>query len=53
MQVDSAVFTDWAHLIGAAQQVGADTLITASPTDTITLKNVAVSNLNQNQFQFT
>jgi len=52
MQVDSAVFSDWAHLLGGAQQVGADTIITASPTDTITLKNVAVSSLSQGQFQF-
>jgi hypothetical protein len=52
MQVDSAIFADWAHLIGGAQQVGADTIITASATDTITLKNVAVSSLSQGQFQF-
>jgi hypothetical protein len=52
MQIDSAIFSDWAHLIGGAQQVGADTIITASPTDTITLKNVAVSSLSQGQFQF-
>jgi hypothetical protein len=53
MQIDSAIFADWAHLIGAAQQVGADTVITASASDTITLKNVAVSSLSQSQFQFT
>ncbi|WP_159289192.1 beta strand repeat-containing protein [Methylosinus sporium] len=52
MQIDSSIFADWAHLIGAAQQVGADTVITASAADAITLKNVAVSSLNQNQFQF-
>ncbi|RNJ48845.1 DUF4214 domain-containing protein [Methylocystis hirsuta] len=52
MHIDSAIFSDWAHLIGGAQQVGADTIITASATDTITLKNVAVSSLSQGQFQF-
>ncbi len=52
MQIDSSIFADWAHLIGAAQQVGADTVITASAADAITLKNVAVSSLNQSQFQF-
>ncbi|MBU3890840.1 DUF4214 domain-containing protein [Methylosinus sp. KRF6] len=52
MQIDSSIFADWAHLIGATQQVGADTVITASAADAITLKNVAVSSLNQNQFQF-
>jgi hypothetical protein len=38
--------------LGAARQVGSDTLITASATDTILLKNFAVANLNQSQVEF-
>ena len=52
IQFDHSVFVDWAHLLGAAQQSGADTIITLDAVDTITLKNVAVSSLNQNQFHF-
>jgi hypothetical protein len=34
------------------QQVGADVVITASPTDTITLQNVTLANLGQDDFLF-
>lgn len=51
LQFDHSVFADWAHLLGAAHQSGADTII-AIGADTVTLTNVAMSGLNQNQFQF-
>jgi VCBS repeat-containing protein len=43
LQVDSNLFSDWAHLLGATQQVGTDLVITYDASDTITLKNVALS----------
>jgi Ca2+-binding RTX toxin-like protein len=42
LQFDSNVFADWAHLLGATTQVGADLQITLDPTDKITLKNVTL-----------
>ncbi|WP_159731875.1 S8 family serine peptidase [Methylosinus sp. Ce-a6] len=52
MQFGHSVFADWTHLLGAARQSGADTIIAISATDSVTLKNVAMSSLTQNQFQF-
>lgn len=52
MRFDQTVFADWSQLLGAAQQVGADTVISAGAANTVTLTNVAVASLNQNQFQF-
>ena len=52
MRFDSAVFADWAHLLAKTSQSGADTIITLDAADTITLKGVTASNLNQSQFQF-
>jgi trimeric autotransporter adhesin len=52
LQFDHAIFADWAHLLGAAHQSGADTIITVDAADTITLKNFAVSSLTQNQASF-
>ena len=52
LQVDHSVFAEWMSLLGAAQQVGADTIITADPANTITLKNVVMSDLTQNQVEF-
>jgi Ca2+-binding RTX toxin-like protein len=52
MQFDKSIFADWTSLLGAVRQVGADTIITASPTDTITLFHFAVGNLTQNQVEF-
>jgi VCBS repeat-containing protein len=43
LQFDSNVFADWAHLLGATTQVGADLQITLDPTDKITLKNVTLA----------
>jgi len=44
LQVDSNIFSDWAHLLGATTQQGSDLLITLDSADTITLKNVALAN---------
>ncbi|WP_134188229.1 S8 family serine peptidase [Methylosinus sp. sav-2] len=52
MRFDQTVFADWSQLLGAAQQVGADTVISVDAANTVTLTNVAVASLNQNQFQF-
>ena len=51
-QVDQALFTDWANLLAATSQSGADTIITADANNQITLKNVMASSLNQSQFHF-
>jgi len=37
LQFDSNIFSDWAHLLGAAQQQGSDLPITFDAADTITL----------------
>jgi hypothetical protein len=52
IQFDSANFANWATVLGDAKQSGSDTVITLDAADTVTLKNVAVSSLNQNQFHF-
>jgi Ca2+-binding RTX toxin-like protein len=49
---DSSVFTSFADVQAAMQQVGADVVITASPTDTITLTNVLLGNLGADDFRF-
>ncbi|WP_412177289.1 calcium-binding protein [Mesorhizobium sp. ZC-5] len=46
------VFADFAAVLAVASQVGADTLITADVNNTITLKNIALANLHQEDFQF-
>ena len=40
---DRSVFSDMAHLLGAAKQQGSDLAITIDPTDTVLLKNVALA----------
>jgi Ca2+-binding RTX toxin-like protein len=45
-------FADWADLLGSASQSGADTVITVDAANSVTLKNVALSSLNESQFQF-
>lgn len=40
---DHTIFADWAHLLGATQQVGNDLVITLDPTDTLTLKNTSLA----------
>lgn len=45
-------FSDLASVIAGTQQVGSDTVITLDAANAITVKNVAVSSLNQTQFHF-
>ncbi|QND63166.1 hypothetical protein HB777_04005 [Mesorhizobium loti] len=46
------VFADFASVLAAATQVGADTIITHDASNVVTLKNVAMANLHQDDFQF-
>jgi hypothetical protein len=50
--VDSTLFANFAAVQSHAQQVGADTVITFDAANTITLKNVTLSSLNVDDFQF-
>lgn len=44
IQIDKTLFADWTRLLGATKQVGSDLVITYDTSNTITLKNVALSN---------
>lgn len=46
------IFADWAHLLGATKQVGNDLQITLDPSDTVLLKNVALSSFTSNNARF-
>jgi hypothetical protein len=52
LQVDRTVFADWAHLIGAAHQVGSDVMITLDAQNSILLKNVALDTLTSADAHF-
>jgi hypothetical protein len=39
-------------VLAASQQVGADVVVTASPDDTLTLKNLQLGALHANDFAF-
>ncbi|MFC3321665.1 calcium-binding protein [Mesorhizobium cantuariense] len=52
VQFADTVFDDFASVLAAATQVGADTVITHDPGNVLTLKNVALANLHQDDFQF-
>jgi Ca2+-binding RTX toxin-like protein len=52
IQIDTNVFADFAAVMNAASQVGADTVITADASNVITLKNVTLSSLHQDDFSF-
>ncbi|WP_322414106.1 calcium-binding protein [Mesorhizobium huakuii] len=52
IQFGNDVFADFASVLAAASQVGADTVITHDAGNTLTLKNVALANLHQDDFQF-
>lgn len=52
IQVDKSMFADWAHLLGATQQVGSDLVITLDSSDTMTLKNVALSSFKSSDARF-
>ncbi|RWC64200.1 calcium-binding protein [Mesorhizobium sp.] len=52
IQFADTVFNDFASVLAAAAQVGADTVITHDSSNVLTLKNVALANLHQDDFQF-
>ncbi|WP_181169184.1 hypothetical protein [Mesorhizobium sp. B2-4-14] len=52
IQFADDVFADFASVLAAATQVGADTVIAHDGSNTLTLKNVAVASLHQDDFQF-
>lgn len=51
--LSNAAFTDWNAVWAATEQVGSDLVITASSTDSITLKNVALSSFTQSDVRLT
>ncbi|PDS71388.1 hypothetical protein CO667_34185 [Rhizobium sp. L43] len=53
IDLGSDVFADFASVMAAATQVGADTLIIHDANNSILLKNVALANLHQDDFRFT
>jgi Ca2+-binding RTX toxin-like protein len=53
IEFSGGVFANFAAVQAASAQVGADVVITASPTDTITLKNYTLANLGADDFRFT
>lgn len=52
IQFDADVFADFASVVASASQVGSDTVITYDANNVLTLKNVALANLHQDDFQF-
>ncbi|MGR9148099.1 calcium-binding protein [Rhizobium leguminosarum] len=53
IDINNDLFADFASVLAAASQVGADTVITHDANTSITLKNVALTNLHQDDFRFT
>jgi Ca2+-binding RTX toxin-like protein len=52
LRIDHAIFSDFAGLLSASQQIGANTVITASAADAITLENFNLASLTASQVQF-
>ena len=52
IQLDQDVFADFEAVSAAAHQVGDDVVIAVDETNTITLKNVTLSQLNVDDFRF-
>lgn len=52
IEFSSAVFASFAAVQVASQQVGADVVISASPTDKVTVKNTTLANLGADDFAF-
>ncbi|MBZ9709298.1 putative Ig domain-containing protein [Mesorhizobium sp. ESP7-2] len=52
IEFENDVFADFASVLSAATQVGADTVITHDASNVVTLKNVALTSLHQDDFQF-
>ena len=53
LQFDHTIFADASSALAAASQVGSDVVLTASATDTITLKNTQVGSLTSDDFRIT
>ncbi|MGO7530065.1 calcium-binding protein, partial [Rhizobium ruizarguesonis] len=53
LDIGTDVFADFASVLAAASQVGADTVITHDANTSITLKNVALTSLHHDDFRFT
>ncbi|MDR6671029.1 calcium-binding protein, partial [Rhizobium sp. 1399] len=53
LDIGNDLFADFAFVLAAATQVGADTVITHDANTSITLKNVALTSLHQDDFRFT
>ena len=52
MQFSTSDFADWNALLGHMTQSGSDTIIAVDAWDTITLKDVTASTLQQSQVTF-
>ncbi len=52
IELANSLFTDFEDVLASAAQVGSDTLITYDAENTITLKNVAMTSLHQDDFRF-
>ncbi len=52
LQFSKSVFADWAHLLGATKQSGANLVITLDAKDVITLQNVALSSFTAADARF-
>ncbi|RFB87648.1 hypothetical protein B5K11_26575 [Rhizobium leguminosarum bv. trifolii] len=53
LDIGTDLFEDFASVLAAATQVGADTVINHDVNTSITLKNVALTSLHQDDFRFT
>ncbi|MBY6240530.1 calcium-binding protein [Methylosinus sp. Sm6] len=52
LRFDRTIFANFAGLLASAQQVGADTVITASATDVITLETFSLASLTASRVEF-
>ncbi len=52
LEFDTSLFTDFEAVLAAAAQVGDDTVITYDASNTVTLKNVAVTSLHDDDVRF-
>jgi Ca2+-binding RTX toxin-like protein len=52
IEIDNAIFADFAAVQAASAQVGSNVVITVDADNSITLNNVVLANLHQNDFLF-
>lgn len=52
LEIDTSVFADFEAVLAAAAQVGDDTVITYDASNTVTLKNVALTSLHDDDVRF-